>query len=279
MGNTSKRVATLVGGRGFIGQHLHRRLVADGWDCWIPEKNDPGLFRLDLGTVFYCAGVTADFAQRGFDCVDAHVSCLNQILHAGVFRKLVYLSSTRLYDQSAAALLSESDALQLNPHHPRHLFDLSKALGESLCLQLGKNKASVARLSCVVSQDLQAEGFLATLLQKVMQQPVGEPLRIESSRQFVRDYVVIDDVVSALLHLAGSETGGIYNVASGTNTSNAALFDAITEITGVTIAATIANSEAYVPPGQISVAKMRDEFGWTASSVCEQLPSMLKGKI
>ncbi|MBC3809047.1 NAD(P)-dependent oxidoreductase [Undibacterium seohonense] len=279
MGNTSKRVATLVGGHGFIGQHLHRRLEADGWNCWVPEKNDPDLFRLDLGTVFYCAGVTADFAQRGFDCVDAHVSCLNQIMHAGVFRKLVYLSSARLYDQSASALLLESDDLKLNPYHPRHLFDLSKALGESLCLQLGKNKASVARLSCVVSSDLDAEGFLASLLKKVVHQPAGEPLFIESSRQFVRDYVMIDDVVSALLHLAASETGGIYNVASGANTSNSKLFDVISDITGVPIVATIPNNEAYVPPRQISVAKMYDEFGWMARRVCEQLPNMVKGKI
>ena len=63
---------------------------------------------------------------------------------------LVYLSSTRLYDGQpgfAGAEVDEDTPLALDPAQPRHLYDLSKALGESLCRQASGGRARIARLT------------------------------------------------------------------------------------------------------------------------------------
>ena len=45
------------------------------WDVYAPAKGDPELLERDLGTVFYCAGLTADYDRRPFDASSPrHVS-------------------------------------------------------------------------------------------------------------------------------------------------------------------------------------------------------------
>ena len=59
--------ATVVGAAGFVGARLAARLQADGWQVFAPAKRDPDLFRRELGALFYCAGLTADYDARPFD--------------------------------------------------------------------------------------------------------------------------------------------------------------------------------------------------------------------
>ncbi len=126
-------LATIVGASGFIGSRLLRHLQHLGWDCRMPARDDRAFVRERLGTVFYCAGLTADFAKRPHDTVRAHVGLLDELLAHANFDALVYLSSTRLYDgciANARSFVDEHTPLALDPAQPRHLFDLSKALGE-----------------------------------------------------------------------------------------------------------------------------------------------------
>jgi nucleoside-diphosphate-sugar epimerase len=101
------RRATVVGAAGFVGHRLAARLAAGGWDVWAPAKHDAALLNRDLGLVFYCAGLTADYDQRPFDTVEAHASLVADILRAGRFERIVYCSSTRLYDGLASAEVTE----------------------------------------------------------------------------------------------------------------------------------------------------------------------------
>ena len=138
--------ATLIGGHGFIGSHLLEELKKTHWDVLVSEKNDPRLLTEELGHVFYCAGLTADFRQRPFDTVHAHVSDVASILQKSAFKSLTYLSSTRVY--SGAISTKEDAVLQVNPTDANDLYNLSKLMGESICLQSGKN-VRVVRLSNV----------------------------------------------------------------------------------------------------------------------------------
>src|SRR4029453_14700488 len=123
-------VATLIGGDGFIGRRLQARLRSEGWTCQVPARNAPSLLLRPLGHVFYCAGLTADYASRPFDTVEAHASLLARVLREADFDALVYLSSTRLYDGRpgfAGAEVDEDTPLALAPAQPRHPYDPSKA--------------------------------------------------------------------------------------------------------------------------------------------------------
>ena len=275
MAVVGKKIATVIGGQGFVGHHLVSHLMAVGWECWVPLKNDPLLTERPLGHVFYCAGLTADYAVRSFDVVDAHVSCLNKILHYSDYQSLVYLSSTRLYDSRPGILADETSDLSFNTSNPRHIYDLSKALGESMCHVAGKGKAKIARLACVYHNQNDADGFLPALLRDVIaHRNTGNPLMVNSSPYFSRDYVAIRDVVDALVKIACFGTQTIYNIASGENVKNETLFSHLASKFQIKI--TPLKNEQIPLPALISISRLRTEFEWQAAPVLQEIDRILE---
>ncbi|MFN9848345.1 MAG: NAD-dependent epimerase/dehydratase family protein, partial [Alphaproteobacteria bacterium] len=155
---------TVVGARGFVGARLAGRLAAEGARPWTPAKGDPELLKRDLGVVYYCAGLTADYDRRPFDAVEAHASLVSEILRAGRFDRLIYCSSTRLYDGLPQAEVDEAASLVFDPADPRRVYDLSKALGENLTLARSGGRGVVARLSNVYDGAEGSPGFLSEWL-------------------------------------------------------------------------------------------------------------------
>src|ERR1700686_1955024 len=97
---------TVLGGSGFIGSHLVQKIRQLGMDCYRPERDDE-LAGKKLGDVIYCIGLTADFRRKAFQTVDAHVCKLRDVLERCDFDSLSYLSSTRLYKNSAPGATAE----------------------------------------------------------------------------------------------------------------------------------------------------------------------------
>lgn len=212
---------TVIGASGFVGSRLVAHLRQGGHEVHAPRRNDADWLSRDLGRVIFCAGLTADYAARPFDTVEAHVNLLARVLQHGQFSHLVYLSSTRLYDSGSGGARETQD-LVLNPTNPRHLYDLSKALGENLCLTVAGDRCAVARLACVFDWHPGAPGFLSEWLQRAAQQ---KAFCLDSGTGFVRDYIHLDDVVMSLCAMSDRAATGIVNVASGENVSNAELVD------------------------------------------------------
>ncbi len=205
-------LATILGANGFIGRRLQARLAVEGWDVFAPAKGDISLFGRDMGVVFYCAGLTADHDRRPFDTVEAHASLVSELVRAGRFEQLIYLSSTRLYDGQAATLLDETAPLLFDVADPRRIYDLSKALGENITLTRTDGRGAVARLSNVFDWSPEAPGFLSEWLIEAAR---TRDLQLESSPHIARDYIHLDDVVSALIAMADKKATGVVNVASG----------------------------------------------------------------
>jgi nucleoside-diphosphate-sugar epimerase len=240
--------ATVVGASGFIGGRLAARLAADRWEVFAPERGEEAeLLERDLGCVFYCAGLTADFDQRPFETVEAHVGLLAQLLRAGRFERLIYLSSTRLYDGLAEG--HEDAPLALDPANPRHSFDLSKALGENLVMTRAGGRGRVARLANIYDWTAGSPGFLSDWLIRAR---AGRDIALASSPGAARDYVHLDDAVTALIAIAES-SAQIVNVASGALTSN-------TDIAAVFLAAgwrvSFAGEGPPQPPPDVDVGRL-----------------------
>ena len=265
-----EKMATIIGGQGFIGRALAAHLTELQYAVWVPKKNDPQLFMRELGKVFYCAGLTADYLQRPFDTVNAHVSLLADILQRASWESLVYLSSARVYDGLSGAV-QETDDLMLNPNNPRHLYDLSKLMGESLCLQT--KRASVARLSCVYGDHEDQDGFLPNLIRQALNAK-SNSLRVDSSPNFCRDYVHLSDVLSALVAINSCEVSSIYNVASGENVANAEIFSLLSSALDVSIeTSTAVKNTASVPV--VNIDKMKNSFGWEPKKLVPTMAHLL----
>jgi len=209
----------VIGAGGFVGSRLAARLAGSGWEVYAPAKGDSEVFKRDLGTVFYCAGLTADYDKRPFDTVEAHATLLSEILRADRFTRLVYTSSTRLYDGLPGTEVSETEPLVFDVADPRRVYDLSKALGENLTVARSFERGSVARLSNVYDWEDGAPGFLSEWLIKAR---AGREITLQSSPHVARDYIHLDDVLSALIAIA-ERRGPIFNVASGELVTNGAI--------------------------------------------------------
>lgn len=217
---------TVLGATGFIGHHLAAALRQTGAECYTPGRGDDGVFTKPLGRVFYGIGYTADFAQNPAATVEAHSALLSRILADATFDKLIYMSSVRLYDGLGGARNEESRDLVLNPANPRHLYDLSKALGENLCLHASGGRAGVARLAAVYDKAPDATGFLPELLRRLKTE---RAFTMESDSGTVRDYITLDDTLAALMAMMDHAGCEIVNVASGMNISNRDIADTLNE--------------------------------------------------
>ena len=222
---------TILGASGYIGRHLKRVLEADGFDVFAPARDDPSIFFRPLGRVFFCIGMTADYRERPASTIEAHAGIITKLIEAGNFAHLVYLSSTRLYDLfPGTASTTGVERIAVDPQNPRHLYDISKLLGENVCLTYAGERTSVARLSGVYGFTEDAPGFLSELVRRALS---SRKFTLDSADGIVRDYIRIDDTIDALRRLADpaalASTYGIVNVASGMNVSNgdiAAVFNA-----------------------------------------------------
>ncbi|WP_228856685.1 NAD-dependent epimerase/dehydratase family protein [Desulfomarina profundi] len=152
---------TVYGSTGIIGSHVTRYLEKNGFSVNTPDRDEVLSFSTPLGHVLYCIGVTADFRNRPIDTVQAHVCVLSEILRRGDFTSLLYLSSTRIY--SGADSGREDARFSLDPSDPSDLYNLSKLMGESLCLQCGRKGVKIARLSNVVGDGTRVSRILYRL--------------------------------------------------------------------------------------------------------------------
>lgn len=209
---------TVIGAGGFVGSHVVAKLRGEGIDPFVPTRDDPALWDRDLGHVFYCAGLTGDYRTRPFATVEAHVGLLARLLDRARFDRIVYLSSTRLYDSQPDGIGREDRSIPVDPANPEHLYELSKLQGENLTLHRSEGRGVVARLSYVFGWDAAAQGFLSEWLRAAGERGA---LTIDSAPDNARDYIHVDDVAHALRVLLDSGATEIVNVARGENLGNA----------------------------------------------------------
>lgn len=258
----------VLGSRGFIGSHLVRRLRATGVEPLTPGKGE-SLAGRRLGLVYHCAGLTADFRTRPYDTVDAHVGLVESVLRSTEFDGLVYLSSTRVY--LGAADTTESADLTVNPRRPDDLYNLSKLTGEALCLASGHPDVRVARLSNVLGPGMPEANFVASVMLDAVERGV---VRLRSALDSAKDYLDVDDAVDMLLAIGTRGGSGIYNVASGVNTTHRELLDVVRRETGCVVDVAPDAPPQVFPP--VRIDRIRAEFAFTPRPLHAVLPPLLR---
>lgn len=258
---------TVLGGSGFIGSHLVAALSSQGVPCDTPSRREELLGR-PLGRLIYSVGLTADFRARPFDTVEAHVCYLARLLRAADFESFLYLSTTRVY--AGADSTDEEADLQVNPTRPDDLYNLSKLMGESLCMGCRRPGVRIARLSNVFGRDPQGGNFLSS----VIREAVGRGrVTLRTALESTKDYVGVEDVVSVLPRIATSGRERVYNIAAGANTTHVELAATIGRLTGC---------DFMIEPGAETVSfplilidRVRNEFGFSPSPVLDSLGDLV----
>jgi len=258
---------TVLGASGFIGSQLVNKLEADGWEYRAIGRNDE-LPKTNLGNVIYCIGVTADFRWRLLDTVEAHVCYLLRLVRNCEFDSLLYLSSARVY--IGEDFSNEDQSLRIAPRNADDLYNISKAMGESIVLNCGR-QTRVARVSNVYGPDFNSENFLSSILKDAM---TGEKVIVRTAPDSAKDYINVADVVQGLIQIATSGRERIYNLAGGVNVSHRELMEKLRILSGCQIEFATDAPVVNFPP--IDIERMRREFNFTPSSVLDDLPELVR---
>ncbi|MGZ5595837.1 MAG: NAD-dependent epimerase/dehydratase family protein [Usitatibacter sp.] len=259
---------TVFGARGFIGSALAQHLRARGHEVQAPSRDAGEVADTELGHVVYAIGLTGDFRGRPFDTVDAHVGTLARLMRGASYESWLYLSSTRLYGTDAArSPRTEDEPVTVAPGADS-LYDLSKLLGEALCLALPRTR--VARLSNVYGAGLGTENFLGAIVDEIRRS--GEAT-IREAPGSSKDYVALAAIVPLLEAIALRGRERIYNVASGHPLTHRELADRLGELTGATVRFAPGAPERAFP--RIDVTRIEREFSFCAPRAASDLAGLL----
>jgi nucleoside-diphosphate-sugar epimerase len=210
--------------------------------------------------VIYAIGVTGDFRSRALDTVQAHVCALAPVLRHASFESLLYLSSTRVY--GALPRGTEEAVLQVDPQDPSDLYNLSKLMGESMCLCSGRSGVRIARLSNVVGAE---DGDSANFLPSLLREARAGCITLRTDPASAKDYIHIDDVVDLLPRIAMQGRQTMYNVASGEQLTHRQWVDHLVAGTGCTV-----QVQAQAPLlrfAPVDTTRIRAEFGFAPRPV------------
>ena len=259
---------TILGGKGFIGSHLIRRLKDEGHQVFAPDKITPDVLKTKHGHLIYSIGLTSDFRNRTLDTIQAHVCILRDLLEHAEFESLTYLSSTRVYHGSDST--NEYASLRVNPDNAEDLYNISKIAGESLCVHSGRPNVKIARLSNIVGYRKDSDLFIDQLLHEIM---ANKALTLKSSLFSEKDYLYIDDAVNAILFLATSTTTGCVNVASGNNISNLTIIEHLKVIFDFDLI--ISDNAPLIDFMPIDISRIKNLFPYEPAQFTEFFPKFI----
>lgn len=213
---------TVFGGRGFIGSEIVSQLTALGHTTFVPSRNDNSIFKRDLGIVIYCAG-NGDCKNTPFSVLEANVSLLANILQHSVFTRLIYISSTRVYMNQQHA--NEYDNLTVCSNDNRRLFNLTKLVGEEICLKSSR-EVCILRPSNVYGVALSSPLFLPTITRNAIE---NGSVNMYVPPSYAKDYVSVADVAKCCIMLSTDERAKneIINIAAGYNITAQQLADTL----------------------------------------------------
>jgi nucleoside-diphosphate-sugar epimerase len=258
---------TIVGAGGFIGSHLGRSLNAAGHDVTALHRND-ALPSGALGHVIFAAGITADFRERPFDTLRAHVTLPADVLENGQFESFCYLSSARIY--SGASSTSEDAAIQVHPELPDDLYNLSKLAGEALCLNHPNPRVRVVRLSNVVGGGGSARDFVPAIVREAL---AHQHVVLHTSLESEKDYIAIRDVLDLLPRIVLGGNRRIYNLASGKNVTHRQMLEMIAARIPCKFSAEEGAPVVRFP--LISVQRISEEFGYAPGDLSPALDELI----
>jgi nucleoside-diphosphate-sugar epimerase len=225
-GNRMKKVL-VTGHKGFIGNHLCRKLESEGIEVIGLDKDYGGgitnhflVSRLSQGVdCIFHLGALSDASKCDADCNWAH-----EVNVTGTFNVLEIarrLGNIKVVFASSAAV-----------YEPMDMYAMTKSIGEAYCRLYGLYKVpiTVLRFFNVYGIEQRSEAVIPRFMRRALG---SKPFVITGDGEQTRDFVMVDDVAEAIVRASGYE--GTFDIGTGKAISINGLVDLMVEVTGVDI--------------------------------------------
>lgn len=294
--------ALVLGGGGFIGGHLIRRLTGDGYevtaaDMHLPEFSASSAQRFlvgDLRDPAFCAAVfdqsydriyqlAADMGGAGYIFTGQHDAAimansaqinLNVLRLASVKQPgvIFYASSACIYPPPSAysgQIYEESTAY---PAQPDSEYGWEKLFSERLYMAHARNaglNVRIARLHNVFGPESAWTGgkekAIAALCRKVITAPDGGEIEVWGDGQQTRSFLYIDECLEGIERLLRSSVADPINIGSSEMVTIQRLAEMIIAISGKSIAIRNVNGPTGVDIRTSHNARISRELHWAPS--------------
>lgn len=289
----------VTGGAGFIGSHLVRRLVAEGFQVTVLDNLSSGnLGNLscvsdrvnfvegdvrnpdvveesanDAEAVVHLAALidVAESVEKPHLYVDVNVSGTLNVLEAAKKAEVfVFASSAAVYGEPLSLPIEE-----LHPLAPLSPYGATKVAGEALVQSYARMRGFrpvILRIFNVYGPK-QSKAYAGVVFEFAKRVLRDEPPIIYGDGEQTRDFIYVDDVVECLVTVIKNRRArGVYNVGSGKAVSIGELARTVAEVLGKPYLKPV-----YAParPGDVkhsvaSISRLRECLGYTPRFSLEQ---------
>lgn len=240
----------VTGGAGFIGSHLVEQLVHSGAEVTILDNFSTGCREnlinvhnnitivvgdiTDFATcveatcnqdiIFHCAALVSVPAslEQPQRCFEQNIVGTHNLLEASrhnAVQRFIFSSSSAVYGTHAGACKEDMQCVPTSP------YGFSKLIGEQLCKQYAHIfglQTICLRYFNVYGSRQQAQGPYASVRAQFIEKlKLNQPIIIFGNGQQTRDFVPVEKVVSANMHLGTLSSdlldGRPINIATGTS--------------------------------------------------------------
>lgn len=298
----------ILGGCGFLGSVVARRLLASGWHVRVFDKEGVDTWRLQgvlpqlelrtgdfmnagdlaraiegMPTVLHFVGTTIPQSSMNDIPFDIETNLLPtvrllELMRARPSQRLVFASSGGTVYGVAA---QHRPLLETDPTEPISSYGVSKLAVEKYIQLFGYNYGLpyvILRLANPYGESQSVgrpQGAVGVFLHKALR---GEELSVWGDGSVVRDFIYEADVATATeTVLTGAIPSGIYNIGSGVGTSLNDLIEALRQRCHLPCKVSYDPSRTFdVPYNVLAIDKIRRTTGWAPEfSLVDGLGRML----
>ncbi len=257
---------TILGSTGFLGSHITNYLEEKNFECYTPDIRKENITKKHLGHVVYSIG-SVDF-NNPHKIVQAHTSILNDVLKNSNFDSFLYISTSRFYRNSKST--DEYGDIKINPTDGNQLYDLSKLLGESICISSNRKNVRIVRPSNIIGKNSPRSLFLPSIILDALSK--GQ-ISLHSSLESERDYLHVDDFVKIIPDISLKGKSQIYNIAHGKNITTQKIVDEILRITNCSLKIDTNSPIHHFP--KINIKQIQNEFSFKSTSILDNFEKII----
>jgi ADP-L-glycero-D-manno-heptose 6-epimerase len=206
----------VTGDRGFIGSELKQYLTAQGHDVHGLDWHTRGrtyTANTPIEWIFHMGAISETNADNWEDIVRKNIKDTQDWITTAERWGcgITYASSASVYG-------SWSNSPEWGPVQPQHMYGVSKlAIDNWVAEQNFSVPVQGMRFFNVYGRN-EAHKSQPSPIRTYMQQAIaGEPLKVwhHNGRLGTRDFVSVDDCISAMIQLKDARVSGVYNVGTG----------------------------------------------------------------